>query len=75
LEQQENGAEISLIKGDRVKRVKTDGPFGTVKRIRVETVRQSIKVDSNEPPGVTITVIWDNGTVSHFIPAGLEKLH
>lgn len=57
-----------------MKRVETDGPFGTIKKIRVETVRQSIKEDATEPPGVTVTVLWDNGTLSHFVPAGLEKV-
>lgn len=60
--------------GDRVRRSGLEGPQGTIKKIRVETVRQSIKEDGNEPPGVTITVLWDNGTLSHFIPEGLENV-
>lgn len=59
--------------GDRVKKSDTDGPFGTVQKVRVETVRKSIK-ESDEPPSVTVTVLWDNGTTSHFVPNGLTKL-
>lgn len=59
--------------GDRVKRINTDGPYGTVQSVRVETIRQSIKIDDNEPPSVTVTVLWDNGTLSHFIPEGLVR--
>ena len=58
--------------GNRVKKVETKGPLGTVQKVRIETVRQSIKVEGNEPPGVTVTVLWDNGTVSHFVPETLE---
>jgi hypothetical protein len=74
VEQQENGEELSVKTGDRVRRSDSDGPFGTVKTVRVETIRQSIKTDSGEPPGVTVTVLWDNGTISHFVPGGLEKV-
>lgn len=59
--------------GDRVKRIDTDGPMGSVEKVRIETVRQSIKLDESEPPGVTVTVLWDNGTKSHFVPEGLVK--
>lgn len=59
--------------GDRVKRVQGEGPLGTVQGVRVETTRQVIKVDETEPPSVTVTVLWDNGTVSHLVPDGLEK--
>jgi hypothetical protein len=61
-------------KGDRVKRLNSDGPIGTVQKVRTETVRQSIKIDGTEPPGVTVTVLWDNGTKSHFVPDSIEKL-
>ncbi len=71
--EQQVTSECSFTSGDRVKRISTEGPFGTVKKIRVETVRQSIKTEGGEPPGVTVTVLWDNGTLSHFIPASLEK--
>ena len=65
--------ELDFQKGDRVKRSGTVGPMGTVQNIRVETVRQSIKVDGAEPPGIAVTVLWDNGTKSHFVPGALEK--
>lgn len=65
--------ELNLQKGDRVKRLGTMGPLGTVQNIRVETVRQSIKVEGGEPPGIAVTVLWDNGTKSHFVPGALEK--
>lgn len=58
--------------GDRVKRSGTEGPLGTVKQVRVESVRQSLRTEDGEPPGITVTVLWDNGTLSHFIPEGLE---
>ncbi len=62
--------------GDRVVRVEGSeaGPSGTVQNIRVETVRTSLKPNTNEPPGVAITVLWDNGTVSHFVPDGLKRI-
>lgn len=65
--------ELNIQKGDRVKRLGTIGPMGTVQNIRIETVRQSIKVDGAEPPGIAVTVLWDNGTKSHFVPGALEK--
>jgi len=60
--------------GDRVKRVDSEGPLGTVQNVRVETVRQSIKTDSAEPLSVTVTILWDNGTKSHFVPGGIEHI-
>ncbi|MCB0360051.1 MAG: hypothetical protein KDD44_10455 [Bdellovibrionales bacterium] len=65
--------EIEFKPGDRVARAgEASGPFGTVQSIRVETVRNSIKKEGGEAAGVTITVLWDNGTLSHFVPSGLE---
>jgi hypothetical protein len=69
----ENQPKTELAQGDRVRRIGAAGPLGTVQKIRTETVRQSIKVDGAEPPGITVTVLWDNGTKSHFVPSGLEK--
>lgn len=61
--------------GDRVVRGDgTPGPTGTVQNIRVETVRSSLKPNTTEPPGIAITVLWDNGTISHFVPEGLHKI-
>jgi hypothetical protein len=60
--------------GDRVKQANAGGMAGTVQKVRVETVRTSLKEDGNEPPGVTVTVLWDNGTLSHFVPEGLAKI-
>ena len=59
--------------GDRVQRKDKSGPLGTVRRVRIETVRASIKDEQTAPPGVTVTVLWDNGTLSHFVPNGLTK--
>ena len=59
--------------GDRVKRAGSPGPLGTVQKVRVEIVRNQLKVEGGEPPGVSVTVMWDNGTLSHFVPEGLEK--
>ena len=60
--------------GDRVVRNDdTPSPKGTVQNIRVEVVRSSLKPDLSEPPGIAITVLWDNGTISHFIPEALKK--
>ncbi len=64
--------ELPFSTGDRVKQSGSDGPRGTVQKVRVETVRKSIKQKA-ELPGITVTVLWDNGTTSHFIPNGLEK--
>jgi len=61
--------------GDRVVRKDSEpGPMGTVQNIRVEVVRSSLKPDTSEPPGIAITVLWDNGTVSHFVPEALTRL-
>ena len=58
--------------GNRVRRTGVSGPLGTVRHIRIETVRTSLKQDGTEPPGICITVLWDNGTLSDFVPEGLE---
>ena len=64
--------------GDRVVKIdeatgkKISGPLGTVQNIRVETTRTSLQRQDNEPLGVAVTVIWDNGTVSHFVPEALQ---
>lgn len=65
--------KIDFNRGDRVRRTGSEGPFGTVENIRVETLRQSIK-ESNDAPGIAITVLWDNGTKSHFVPGALDKV-
>ncbi len=62
----------SFKQGDRVKRSGTNGPLGTVKQVRIESVRQSLRKEDGEPPGITVTVLWDSGTLSHFIPEGLD---
>lgn len=64
----------SFESGDLVRRSTGMGPLGTVQNIRVESVRTSLKEDGGEAPGVTVTVLWDNGTISHFVPDGLEKV-
>jgi hypothetical protein len=67
--------KIDFKQGDRVKRAGTAGPSGTVKQIRQETTRQTMRtVDGGEPPGVAVSVLWDNGSLAHFIPEGLEKI-
>jgi hypothetical protein len=64
--------QIPFSTGDRVKKKDTEGPFGTVQHVRLETIRQTITEQRTEPPGITVTVLWDNGTTSHFVPNGLE---
>ncbi len=66
----------SLQAGDRVVRSGTSGPQGTIQKVRVERVRESLKENQagKEPPGVTVTVLWDNGTSSHFVPHALSKV-
>ena len=61
--------------GDRVVRRGVPGPAGTVQKVRVETTRESLREskEGEEPPAVTVTVVWDNGTISHFVPEGLER--
>lgn len=61
--------------GDRVKRRGGVGPQGTVQKVRIEQIRESLREskDDLEPPAVTVTVLWDNGTTSHFVPDGLEN--
>lgn len=58
--------------GDRVRKSEGTGPLGTVQKVRIETVRTTLKEDGGEPPGVSVTVLWDNGTVSHFVPSTLK---
>lgn len=59
--------------GDRVRRSDNSGPLGTVQLIRQETARHSVKTNEGdtESTGLTVTVLWDNGTTSHFVPEGL----
>ena len=60
--------------GDKVTRAGTAGPYGIVQRVRIDTQRPSLKESAvgQEPPGVTVSVLWDNGTTSHFVPDGLQ---
>ncbi len=62
--------------GERVQRRQGDGPRGTVSKIRIETMRTSLKENTEglEGPAITVTVMWDNGTTSHFIPEGLDRV-
>lgn len=66
--------------GDRVVHIDQEsgavlpGPSGTVQNIRIETVRSSLKPNENEPLGMAVTVLWDNGTLSHFVPESLRKV-
>lgn len=70
----EKEMKVDFNQGDRVKRVGTSGPNGTVKQIRQETTRQTMRTVEGEPLGVAVSVLWDNGTLAHFIPEGLEKI-
>ncbi len=70
----ENELSFGIQVGHRVKRIGVKGPLGTVRNIRIETVRTSLKQDGTEPPGVCVTVLWDNGTLSNFVPEGLETI-
>lgn len=75
MEQLADDVEIGFKPGDRVQRSDgVPGPFGTVQNVRIESVRSSLKPNLSEPRGVAITVLWDNGTVSHFVPDGLQKI-
>lgn|GEM_PF-1289937 len=58
--------------GDTVIRKGVPGPRGIVDGIRVETTRPTLRQEEGEPPGVTVSVLWDNGTTSHFVPNGVE---
>ena len=66
--------------GDRVVHIDEEtggqlsGPIGTVQNIRIETIRSSLKPNESEPLGMAITVLWDNGTISHFVPQSLKKV-
>ncbi|MCB0359334.1 MAG: hypothetical protein KDD44_06850 [Bdellovibrionales bacterium] len=62
--------------GDRVVRRDVAGPEGTVQKIREERIRETLResTDGDEPLGITVTVLWDNGTASHFVPDALQKL-
>lgn len=64
-----------FIVGDRVQRTDSEGgPKGKVTNVRREVMRSSLKPSTSEAPGLAVTVLWDNGTVSHFIPEGLKKV-
>jgi hypothetical protein len=59
----------SLIKlDDRVKRVRGEGCYGTVREVRAEV---SLSSESTREVGYIVVVSWDNGTVSSFSPDGL----
>ena len=64
--------QINIKQGNRVLRTGTTGPKGTVKQIRVETTRQTMRTGETDPLGITVTVLWDNGTLGHFVPDGLQ---
>ena len=70
----DNNVELDFKIGDRVVRPDIDGPTGVIQNIRVETVKTSVKKDGQEQPGVAISVLWDNGTLSHFVPSALKKV-
>ena len=58
--------------GDRVVRSETTGPTGTVTKVRSDTGHASKRDREKDEKGTTIAVLWDNGTLSHFIPEGLS---
>jgi len=68
---EEQEIELKFKAGDRVVQANSPGPVGTVRNVRVETTRTSVQEKDREPLGVTVTVLWDNGTQSHFVPDGL----
>lgn len=66
---------VKFQEGDRVRRSGGEGgPAGTIAKVRIERSRATIKEGTGEPPGITITVLWDNGTLSHFVPDSLTKI-
>lgn len=70
-----NATETTEIKiGDRVIQANAIGPKGRVQNVRIETTRSTIKQNADESLGISITVLWDNGTLSHFVPEGLKKV-
>ncbi len=70
---EDSSSTIAFKTGDRVSRIGVEGPIGTVCHVRVESVRESIKQKGGTAPGVSVTVLWDNGTTSHFVTESLEK--
>ena len=75
-EKTSSSSNLSFVPGDRVRRKDVKGPIGTVQSVRTETATSAIgsgNAKESESPTETITVMWDNGTLSHFIPEGLEK--
>lgn len=66
--------EASFKIGDRVVRAETQGPAGTIFKVRSDTGHTSNRDRGKNDKGLTITVLWDNGTLSHFIPEGLAPL-
>ncbi len=71
-----NSTQTKITEGDRVVRADTKGPVGTVQKVRMDTTRTSIKEEESmeQIAGVTVTVLWDNGTLSHFVPDSLQRV-
>jgi hypothetical protein len=65
------GIEFKI--GDRVSQKDIEGPVGTIRQIREETKKSAARASGKEGPGVTVQILWDNGTLSHLIPENLEK--
>ena len=68
----EEKVDLRFKVGDRVFCPEIEGPYGTVEKVRVETTVSSIRKEGRESPGVTVSVLWDNGTRSHFVPESLK---
>ncbi|MDC0358876.1 hypothetical protein OAO01_08675 [Oligoflexia bacterium] len=54
---------------DRVKRKKGEGCLGTVKDVRAEVVASG---GDSKDKALLVSVKWDNGTFSYFVPEALE---
>jgi hypothetical protein len=65
--------DIEFKVGDRVSRKDAEGPLGTIRQIREETKKSAARSSGKEGPGVTVQILWDNGTLSHLIPENLER--
>ena len=64
-----NGARSSVYGvGDRVVRAIGDGCIGTIQSVRKETTA----VGDPGEKALIVGVVWDNGTISYFSPAGLK---
>jgi len=59
---------------NRVRKTGTEGPLGTVERVRIEPCVRRSKSMNRTAQRNRHCAVGTNGTLSHFVPGGLEKV-